>query len=212
MILSKALEEYTELHSTPEPELLHRLHRATHLSSAFPSMLSGPVMGRFLMMISRLVRPRRILEVGTFTGYSAICMAQGLAEGGLLHTIDIDPETRQLAAKFISEAGMDEKIKQHLGDALEIIPQLDEVFDMVFIDADKEHYIDYYQKLFDKVRPGGLILADNALWYGRVLEDYKKADKETRGIIDFNKYIQNDERVENVLLSIRDGVMMMQKK
>jgi caffeoyl-CoA O-methyltransferase len=212
MIISGELEEYTELHSSQESELLHRLQRETHLNTAYPSMLSSPVMGRYLSMISRLVKPSHILEIGTFTGYSAICMAEGLAEGGKLHTIDIDPETRATAARYITEAGLDAKIVQHLGDALQIIPQLNEVFDLVFIDADKENYIAYFEKVIAKVRTGGVILADNALWYGRVLEDYSKADKETRGIKDFNDFIQKDERVENVLLSVRDGVMMMIKK
>jgi len=174
-------------------------------------MLSGPVQGRFLEMISRMIRPQRILEIGTFTGYSAICLAQGLAEGGVLHTIEAEAMYADLALEFFSKADLMEKIILHEGDALKIIPELDEIFDLVFIDAAKEHYCDYYDLVLDKVRKGGFILADNTLWDGKVLEEGGKGEPETRGIVAFNKLVQEDERVENVLLSLRDGVSVIRK-
>lgn len=205
------LEEYIEKHTSPESELLYELRRKTFLHTPFPRMLSGPVQGRFLEMISRMISPKAILEVGTFTGYSAICLAQGLAEGGKLHTIEAEGAYAEIALEYFAKAGLEAKITLHEGDALKIIPLLNETFDLVFIDAAKEHYIDYYNLIIDKLRKGGFILADNALWDGRVLEGEGAGDKETRGIIAFNEMIQNDDRVENVLLSVRDGVMLIRK-
>jgi caffeoyl-CoA O-methyltransferase len=213
------IEEYIEHHTTPEDELLYALRRKTFLHTPFPRMLSGPVQGRFLTMISRMVRPARILEVGTFTGYSAICLAQGLADDGKLHALEAEGAYAEIAREYFGKAGLSEKIILHEGDALKIIPLLDETFDLVFIDAAKENYIDYYDLVFDKVRKGGFILADNTLWDGKVVEEEGKGeegkrgkgDVETRGIVDFNKMVQEDERVENVLVSIRDGVMVIRK-
>jgi predicted O-methyltransferase YrrM len=210
-MLDPRIDEYIHLHSSPEPALLYELRRRTHLQTVYPRMLSGPVQGRFLEMISRMIRPQRILEIGTFTGYSAICLAQGLAEGGILHTIEAEAMYADMAIEFFSRAGLKEKIILHEGDALQIIPSLDESFDLVFIDAAKEHYCDYYDLVFDKLRKGGFILADNTLWDGKVLEEEGKGDPETRGIVAFNKLVQEDERVENVMLSVRDGIMLIRK-
>jgi predicted O-methyltransferase YrrM len=210
-MIDPRLEAYIEDHTTEEPQLLYELRRKTFLHTPYPRMLSGHVQGRFLEMISRMIKPGRILEIGTFTGYSAICLAQGLEEGGKLHTIEAEGAYAEIASEYFRKAGLNEKIILHEGDALEIIPRLKETFDLVFIDAAKEHYVDYYKIVFDKVRKGGFILADNTLWDGRVLEGERAAEPETRGIIDFNKMIQDDSRVENVLLSVRDGVLLIHK-
>ena len=210
-MIDPRLEEYIENHTSPEPELLYEIRRRTFLHTPYPRMLSGQVQGQFLGMISRMVMPGKILEIGTFTGYSAICLAGGLAPGGVLHTIEAEPTYAEIAREYFRKAGLEDRILLHDGDALEIIPQLDETFDLVFIDAAKEHYVDYYNLVFDKIRKGGYILADNALWDGRVLEGEMAGDAETRGIIEFNKMVQEDKRVENVLVSIRDGVMLVRK-
>ncbi len=210
-MIDPLLQEYIESHTTPEPELLYELRRKTFLHTPYPRMLSGPVQGRFLEMISRMIRPERILEIGTFTGYSGICLAKGLARGGKLHTIEAEPAYAAIAREYFRKAKLEDRIELHDGDALDIIPQLKETFDLVFIDAAKDHYADYYEAVFDKVKQGGFILADNALWDGRVLEGDDAKDPDTIGIIKFNDMIQQDERVENVLLSIRDGVLVIRK-
>jgi len=209
-MIDPRLEEYIENHTTPEPELLYELRRKTFLHTPYPRMLSGPVQGRFLEMVSHMLKPLRILEVGTFTGYSSICLAQGLAKDGILHTIEAEDVYADIAREYFTKAGLGNRIVLHIGDALQIIPQLDESFDLVFIDAAKDQYCDYYHLVFDKVRKGGFILADNTLWDGKVLEG-GPGDGETRGIVEFNKMVQQDERVENVLLSVRDGVMLIRK-
>jgi caffeoyl-CoA O-methyltransferase len=209
-MLDPRIEEYIEKHTSPEEDLLYALRRKTFLHTPYPRMLSGPVQGRFLEMISRMIRPSRILEVGTFTGYSAICLAQGLAPDGILHTLEAEGTYAEIASEYFHKTGLEDKITLHQGDALMLIPLLDEVFDLVFLDAAKENYIDYYNLVFEKVRKGGYIMADNALWDGRVLEE-EPGDPETRGIIRFNEAIQLDPRVENVLLSVRDGVMLIRK-
>jgi caffeoyl-CoA O-methyltransferase len=205
------IEEYIENYTTMEPELLYELRRKTFLHTPYPRMLSGHVQGQFLRMISRMIRPERILEIGTFTGYSAICLAGGLAPGGKLHTIEADPSYAEIAREYFGKANLENRIVLHDGDALEIIPLLNETFDLVYIDAAKEHYSDYYNAVFEKVKPGGFILADNALWDGRVLEGESAKDPDTIGIISFNAEIHQDVRVENVLLSIRDGIMLIRK-
>lgn len=204
-------ESYAEKFSSPEPDYLKELYRETNLKTMYPRMMSGHLQGQFLTIISRLLQPRRILEIGTFTGYSGICLAQGLAPEGQLHTIDSNPESVAIGRKYFEKAGVHHKIITHIGNAMTIIPQIDEVFDMVFIDADKENYLNYYQMVFDKVRTGGLILADNAFWDGKVLDE-QTADQETRGIIEFNHYVQQDDRIESLLLTLRDGLMMIRKK
>ena len=210
-MIDPRLEEYIEKHTSEEPGLLHELSRKTFLNTPYPRMLSGHVQGRFLEMISRMVRPSRILEVGTFTGYSAICLAQGLEPGGKLYALEAEGAYAEIAREYFIRAGLDDRIILHEGDAMRIIPKLDEIFDLVFIDAAKDQYVDYFNLVFDKVRKGGFLLADNALWDGRVLEGENAGDPETRGIIRFNSFIQNDDRVENVLLSLRDGVMLIRK-
>jgi caffeoyl-CoA O-methyltransferase len=206
-----AIFEYAGQHSSQEDEVLAALNRETHLSTVYPNMLSGHLQGRFLEMISRLLAPRRILEIGTFTGYSAICMARGLAKGGLLHTIDINDETMVMAKKYIHLASLDDKIILHTGNAMEIIPGLREIFDLVFIDADKPQYVSYYNAVFDKLRIGGIILADNVFWGGKVLSENKFPDRETKGILDFNKFVSGDARVEKVMIPLRDGLLMIRK-
>lgn len=176
-------------------------------------MLSGHVQGRYLALLSKLIRPRQILEIGTYTGYSALCLAEGLAPGGQLHTIDVNVELEEMVRKYIALAGYENSIKYYLGKALEIIPELDYQFDLVFIDADKANYPNYYDLVIEKTAPGGLILADNVLWSGKVVtEPGKKIDKDTQGMLDFNQKIQGDDRVENLLLPLRDGLLMMRKK
>jgi predicted O-methyltransferase YrrM len=187
-------------------------------------MLAGNLQGTFLRMVSTMVRPRRILEIGTFTGYSTINLAMGLAappptpplegrgEGeGLLHTIEVNPELEEIIRRYIHEAGLDDRIILHIGDAIKIIPTLNETWDLIYIDADKPNYLNYYKMLFDHLRPGGFFLADNALWGGNVIKPKHKLDKESLGIVEFNEFVQKDERVENVLLPVRDGIMLVRK-
>jgi caffeoyl-CoA O-methyltransferase len=206
-----AIFEYARQHSSPEDKVLAELNRETHLRTVYPNMLSGHLQGRFLEMISRLLAPQRILEIGTFTGYSAICMARGLGEGGLLHTIDINDETMVIARKYVHLASLDGKIILHTGNALDIISNLTETFDLVFIDADKPQYISYYNAAFEKLRVGGIILADNVLWGGKVLNENKFPDRETKGILDFNTFVSEDSRVEKVMIPLRDGLLMIRK-
>jgi caffeoyl-CoA O-methyltransferase len=204
--------KYAEEHSSPEPDLLKELNRETHVKMVYPRMLSGHLQGRLLSMISRMVRPERILEIGTFTGYSAICLAEGLNEIGQLHCIEINPEFEEIILKYFRKASISDMISLHIGDARKIIPEMDEVFDIVFLDADKEQYTEYYKLVFDKVRPGGYILADNVLWGGKVLNKESVKDKETEGIKEFNNFVMNDSRVEQILLPFRDGIMVIRKK
>ncbi len=203
------INNYCEAHSTPQSEVLHQLERATHMKTLAPQMLSGHLQGTFLQFISGMLKPKAILEIGTFTGYSAICMAEGLAEGGVLHTIDPNPEIRHISEEYFTKAGVEDKIVAHLGKAEDIIPGLNLIFDLVFIDAGKLEYGLFYDLVIDKVRKGGIILADNTLWSGKVLLPNKDAD--TQAIDDFNKKIQKDDRVENLLMPIRDGLMMMRR-
>jgi len=203
-------EQYAKDHTTPESDLFYRLNRETHLKTLYPRMLSGHLQGQFLRMLSKTIHPGNILEIGTFTGYSTLNLAMGLAENGVLHTIDSNPESVEIGKKYYIEAGVINKIKTHIGNAMKIIPTLDEKFDLVFIDADKENYLNYYKMVFEKLNPGGIILADNAFWDGKVL-DGNTSDKEAQGIKTFNEYVQNDHRVENVLIPLRDGLMMVRK-
>ena len=208
-VINKELQAYAEKHTTDESPLLKKINRDTHAEVLMPRMLSGQLQGRVLSMLSCMCRPRVILEVGTYTGYSALCLAEGLQEGGKLITIDINEELYDRVSGYFREAGLNERIDYRIGDAATIIPQLNERFDLVFIDADKENYARYYDLVIDRVNLNGLILADNVLWSGKVLED--KPDKDTRSILDFNKKVQADARVENVLLPVRDGIMLMRK-
>jgi len=203
------LEKYVADHTSTESALLKKLTRDTQAKILMPRMLSGHVQGRYLSMLSHLIRPDNILEVGTYTGYSAICLTEGLQPGGKLVTIDVNEELESRVRNYFSEAGLTHRIDYRIGDAAQIIPALNMVFDLVFIDADKENYSKYYDLVFDKVRPGGLILADNVLWSGKVV--MPKPDKDTRALLEFNQKVMNDPRVENLLLPIRDGIMMIRK-
>lgn len=207
--LDPRLSEYSELHTSSESELLKKINRDTHAGVMMPRMLSGHLQGRFLSMISKMIRPKNILEIGTYTGYSAICLAEGLAPNGQLVTIDKNEELESKVSGYFQEAGLKTVIDYKIGNALKIIPELDTMFDLVFIDADKENYSNYFDLVIDKVTSGGYLLADNVLWSGKVLDS--KPDKDTRAILSFNKKVQEDHRVENVLLPIRDGILMMRK-
>jgi predicted O-methyltransferase YrrM len=208
-ILNEDLLHYSEQHTTPESPLLKAINRDTHAKVMMPRMLSGHLQGRVLSIISKLIQPKLILEIGTYTGYSAICLAEGLAPEGKLITIDINEELEDKVKKYFDEAGLSSKVQYRIGDAAKIVSTLDGPFDLVFIDADKENYGRYYDMVIDKVREGGIILADNVLWSGKVLQ--AKQDKDTRAIVEFNKKIHQDIRVENVLLPIRDGILMIRK-
>ena len=211
-LLSAALEQYSERMTTPETDTLHRLNRETHLKVELPVMLSGHLQGAVLSMISRMIQPARVLEVGTYTGYSAICLAQGLTADGHLHTIDINEELSDMCLKYWKEAGVANKITQHIGKAKDIIPSLNESFDLVFIDADKVNYGTYYDLVIDSVPSGGWILADNVLYDGEVVWPAEEQSKNAKAIHAFNEKIKADDRVEQVLLPVRDGILIMRKK
>jgi len=204
-------EEYIFDHLGAESSVLNELYRYTNLKALYPGMISGHEQGRLLSMFSHMVNPGRILEIGTYTGYSAICLAEGLSADGHLHTIELDDELVETALAFFKKAGVSDKITLHVGDALNIIPQLNIVFDLVFIDAAKKQYLEYYHAVFDKVRQGGYILADNILWYGKVA-DSQIQDETTAVMRDFNNFVRNDGRVERAIVQNRDGLFILRKK
>ena len=210
--IDQKLVEYVCAHSEKEPKLLYELNRETHINVLQPRMLSGHFQGRVLSMISHMVQPKNVLEIGTYTGYSALCFAEGLAEGGKIITIDKNEELEELVQTYVEKAGLSNSISCVIGDAMGIIPTLKEEFDMVFIDADKSNYINYYNLVFDKVRKGGYIIIDNVLWSGKVLESTLESDLDTKTLIKLNDLIHNDDRVQEVLLPIRDGLMLVRKK
>lgn len=203
------IQQYAEQHTSAESPVLQHIHRDTHVNVMKPRMLSGHLQGRVLSMISHMLRPAAMLEIGTYTGYSALCLAEGLAPGGKLITLDINEELESRVRGHFAQSGLADRIDYRIGDARQIIPQLTETFDLVFIDADKENYQQYYELVLPRVRTGGIILADNVLWSGKILAT--KLDKDTRALVAFNQYVHQDPRVENVLLPIRDGIMMMRK-
>ena len=207
-----SIEEYILNHSDKEDPVLADLNRETNLKVLRPRMLSGHLQGKILEMISKMINPEKILELGTYTGYSALCLAQGLAENGKLHTIEINDELESFTRSFFEQSPFADKIKFHIGDALEIISNLENNIDLVFIDADKRDYLAYYESVIEKVKKGGFILADNVLWGNKVIEEVEENDLYTKGIIEFNKFVHNDKRVENVILPIRDGIMILRKK
>ncbi len=206
----RRLLAYCQAHSTPPGSLLNELERYTYLHTLHPQMLSGPLQGRFLTLISQLMRPRRILEVGAFTGYSALCLAKGLAEDGVLHTIEVNDELCGILETFVQKANLQQKIVLHVGDAAEIIPALRETFDLVFLDAGKMDYLRHYELALPKLRADGLLLADNVLWSGKTVFDPE--DEMARALHAFNEHVQADDRVENLLLPLRDGLMLVRKK
>lgn len=205
------ISTYAEAHTSSESALLRRLNRNTHAHVMAPRMLSGHMQGRFLSMISWMIRPRRILEIGTYTGYSALCLAEGLTDDGFLITIDQNEELESFARSYWQQSPLNDRIDLRIGPAATIIPTLHETFDLVFIDADKRNYARYFDLILDNVRPGGFILADNVLWSGKVVAPLKLSDQDTQAVQDFNRKVQDDPRVDNVLLPVRDGMMLMRK-
>ena len=203
------IQHYAEAHTTPESDLLRKINRDTHATVLMPRMLSGHLQGSVLAMISSMIRPKNILEIGTYTGYSAICLAKGLQPGGKLVTIDINEELETKVRSYFSAAGLTAVIDYRIGNALEIIPTLTDQYDLVFIDADKENYSRYFDIVLNRVNLNGFIVADNVLWSGKVLDE--KPDKDTRAILAFNQKVHQDARVENVLLPIRDGILVMRR-
>jgi SAM-dependent methyltransferase len=210
-LLSDELKSYLESSCDPESDLLKQIDRDTNIKVSLPRMLSGHYQGRVLSMLSKLVNPQRILEVGTFTGYASLCLAEGLSKDGILHTIDINAELEDMVRSSFSKSDLGSQIIYHIGNALEIIPNLDEVFDLIFIDADKKNNETYYNLTIDKLRSGGLIIVDNVLWSGKVIGE-KKTDSATTSISDFNEMIHSDQRVEKLILPVRDGVYIIRKK
>ena len=211
-MFTEEIESYILSHIDEEGDLLKALNRDANVNLLRPRMLSGHLQGRLLKLFCRMMRPQRVLEIGTYTGYATLCMAEGLEEGALVHTIEVNDEMEDFIRKYLSRSPHQTKVRLHIGDAMELIPQLDETFDLVFIDADKRLYSAYYDLVFPKVRAGGLILADNTLWDGKVIEEVAPADKQTQGILYFNDKIKADDRVEKVILPLRDGLTLIWKK
>ena len=204
--LSQDLEDYIEQHSEKEPAHLAALNKETYQKILLPRMLSGHFQGRVLSMLSKLIRPKNILEIGTYTGYSALCLCEGMQENGQLHTIDIKEELVDFQRKHFDKSVWGHQIVQHLGEGIGIIPTIDLTFDLVFIDADKENYLNYFELIVSKMNKGGIILSDNVLWSGKVVEPLQKNDLSTKVLLEYNKLLANDPRVETVLLPIRDGL------
>ena len=214
-MISDEFLNYAEEHSSPEDPVLARLNRETNLTQVYPRMLAGHMQGILLRFISQMIKPQRILEIGTFTGYSAINLASGLDSSkgneSFLHTIEVDPEQEEIIHKYLKESGLENKVILHIGEALKIIPTLNEIWDLVYIDADKSNYLNYYKLVFEKVKPGGFILADNTFWDGKVLNPSTRS-RDAHGIMDFNEFVMSDQRVETLLLPFRDGIMIIRKK
>jgi caffeoyl-CoA O-methyltransferase len=208
--MNRKLEQYLLDHTTPEDPVLEDLFRQTNIRFVNPNMATGHLQGKFLEFISHMIRPEYILEIGTFTGYSAICLAKGLKPGGKLITIELNDELSSFSHSYFCRAGVESKITQITGNALDIIPGLDLMFDLIFIDGDKREYSEYFTLIIDKVKPGGFIIADNVLWGGKVLEKDKN-DPQTRGVIEFNEMITNQKNIENIMLPVRDGLMLIRK-
>lgn len=209
--LPEKLDNYIVAHSEQEPRLLQQLTRETYQKVLQPIMLSGPYQGRVLSMISKLINPKNILELGTFTGYSTLCLAEGLQKSGEIHTIDINEELVDFQRKYFDKSGFGDQIFQHTGNALDIIPTIDKMFDLVFIDADKPNYSGYFHLVIDKLNSGGVILSDNVLWHGKVVEPLEDRDKSTKAVLDYNTLLKNDDRIETVVLPIRDGLTISRK-
>lgn len=202
---------YSLSKSSKEPKILNDLNRETHLKILNPRMLSGHYQGRILSLVSKIIKPKTVLEIGTYTGYSTICLSEGLDKNGIIHTIDHNEELLVIQNKYFKKAGISEKVKQYTGDATKIIKKLNLDFDLVFIDADKENYPLYFDSIIEKVKPGGVIIADNILWSGKILEKVEEEDYATKSIIEFNDKVNNDDRVETIILPIRDGLSLIRK-
>ena len=211
MDLSRELDQYIDDHNLPEKDFLKELERETHLTCIHPRMLSGHVQGNILYMLCKMINPKRVLELGTYTGYSAISMALALEEDAQLHTIEVRDEQEEIISKYISKANLQHRIITHFGDAAIVVPTIEGQFDLVFIDADKREYPRYYELIFDRVKPGGYIVADNIFWDGKVVDPAEQNDPQTKGIVEFNKMVHADKRVENVIFPIRDGMMVVRK-
>ncbi|RBW59817.1 methyltransferase [Tenacibaculum sp. E3R01] len=210
--LPDLIDDYAVKHSQNEPELLKELNRETWQKVLNPRMLSGAFQGRVLSMISKLIKPKSILEIGTYTGYSALCLAEGLSEDGVLHTIDKNEELEELQFKYFQKSGFQNQIKQYIGNAIEIIPSINSTFDLVFIDADKSNYLNYFELIIGKMNKGGVILSDNVLWSGKVVEPLNPKDIDTKILLEYNKLLKEDTRLETVLLPIRDGLTITRVK
>ncbi len=210
--MEKDSDGYIREHSTPEDKVLEELYRQTHLYVVNPNMISGHIQGKFLEMLSHMIQPSQILEIGTYTGYSAICLARGLKSGGQLHTIEINDELQEMITHYFALAGVTDRVTLHTGRAQEVIPSMSYTFDLVFIDGDKREYCEYFDLIFDKVRKGGFIIADNVLWGGKVESAEALKDPQTKGVVMFNEKMRNDQRVEKIVLSLRDGLMIIRKK
>lgn len=206
----KQVHRYCSAHSSPQSDILYELERETHLKTLAPQMMSGHLQGRLLSLLSKMLRPRRILEIGVFTGYATLCLAEGLPADGIIHAVEGNPELEYLIRKYLKKADLEDKVKLHIGDAKVIAGTLDETFDLVFIDAGKRDYAFYYDLIIDKVNPGGIILADNVLWSGKVVDGATDAD--TQLLDAFNKKVNADERVENLILPLRDGLTVIRRK
>jgi len=209
--IDDALVEYVEKYTQEEPSLLQKINRETYAKVLTPRMLAGHLQGRVLSMLSNMIQPDSVLEIGTYTGYSAICLAEGLTPDGVLHTIDINEELEEVVRGYFKEAGIEKQVRYVIGNAIDIIPKIKGSFDLVFIDADKGNYANYFDMVIGRVSQGGFIIADNVLWSGKVLDDPQTMDEDTRALLEFSKKIQADQRVENVLFPIRDGIMVMRK-
>ena len=210
--LPEKIDHYVVEHSQQEPQVLKELSKETWQKVLNPRMLSGAFQGRVLSMISKLIRPKNVLEIGTYTGYSAICIAEGLADGGMIDTLDVNEELEDLQNKYFEKSGYRGQINQHFGSALQIIPTLDKKYDLIFIDADKSNYPNYFKLIIDKMNPGGIILSDNVLWSGKVVEPLNPKDVDTKALLEYNIMLSTDERVETVLLPIRDGLTISRVK
>lgn len=210
--LPEAIDTYTVKHTQQEPEVLAKLTRETHQKILQPRMLSGHYQGRLLSILSKIVNPSKILELGTYTGYSAICLAEGLKKDGELHTLDINEELQSIQNKYFELSGFRKNIHQHLGEAINILPTLDMKFDLIFMDADKPNYPAYFNLIIDKLNPGGILLTDNVLWSGKVVEPLKRDDESTKALLEYNTLVATDERLETVMLPIRDGLSLSRRK
>jgi caffeoyl-CoA O-methyltransferase len=209
--LPEKIENYAQDHTSPEDELLHELNRQTNIKVLQPRMLSGHLQGRLLSFISKMIQPKNVLEIGTYTGYSALCLAEGIPEGGQLTTIEIDPEIADFAQNYFNRSRHAKKIELLVGNAMDLLGQRNETYDFIFIDADKNNYVNYLNLIYDKLQIGGYLLADNVLWSGKVTEPINDKDEDTRVLVKFNQQIQDDPRFENILLPIRDGLMLARK-